>query len=380
MDVDSETGYLKRVLRVTGRVVMTLALTAIATVAILVGQSFLADRAAAVPDPVAAEPTPVSVEVVAHEQSFKTARRFLGQIEPASTVEMSFELNGLITDLNVQEGDTVEQGDLIAVLDKTLLQTEETRLQALRAATQSQLVFAQSRLERADNLQKEGFTSIETRDRALALRDELANRIAETDAALQAVAINLSKSVLRSPISGRIAAQAADASETVSPGQPIVTIMQTSSPEFRVGLPIGLDPSEVSGAEVQIADAIYPAELLQMRPDIDPVTRTRTALFRLPDDAPLLFGQTATLTLEVDTESAGVWVALDALKQGDGRVWTVLTVDDENIVRRAAVEIVHAEQDRAFVRGSIKDGDQLISKGAHRVVPGQTVQVASGGA
>lgn len=379
MSVDSESGTLKRALRATGRLLVTLAFMATAATAVVFGQSLLTDRAAAVPDPAAAEPTLVYVQIASHEDSFRTERRFLGQTEPSSTVEMSFELSGLVTELHVSEGDEVKQGDLIARLDTTLLETEEIRLQALRAATQSRLDFAQSRLERANNLQKEGFTSIETRDRALALRDELVNRIAETDAALQAVAVNLSKSVLRAPVSGRIAAQTADASETVSPGQPVVAIMETSAPEFRVGLPLDLDPSFLSTAEIQIASRSYPAELLQMRPDIDPATRTRTALFRLPKDTPFLFGQTAWLALKVETQATGMWVVLDALKKGDGRVWTVLTVDDTNTVRRATVEIVHAEQDRAFVRGSIRDGDRMISEGAHRVVPGQTVQIAGDG-
>lgn len=380
MAAEPKTRLLNRTLTTTGRIIVTLAFTFVALTAVIFGQSFLADRAAAIPPPLGAEPLPVNVQNVAHENSYLTERLFLGQVEPASTVDLSFELSGLITELHVSEGSAVQKGDLLARLDTTLLETEKTRLQALRSATKAQLVFAQTRLDRAINLQKEGFTSVETRDRALALRDELANRIAETDAALRAVEINLSKSVLSSPISGRVAAQTSDASETISPGQPILTIMETSAPEFRVGLPLDLDPELFTSATIQIAEATYSAELLQIRPDIDSVTRTRTVLFRLPENAPFLFGQTATLRIEIETKATGFWVALDALKQGDGRVWTVLTVDDTNTVRRAAVEIVHAEHDRAYVSGSVKDGDLLIETGAHRVVPGQKVQIANDGA
>ena len=116
-----------------------------------------------------------------------------------------------------------------------------------------------------------------------------------------------------------------------------------------------------------------------VRPDIDPVTRTRTAILTIADAGQMGLGRTAIVVLKDSIETQGAWVPLDAVKEGRGSVWNVLVVDDADIVRTAAVEILHAESDRLFVRGTFQDGDQMIRTGPQRVTPGQTVRVTDGG-
>ncbi|MFK7763169.1 MAG: efflux RND transporter periplasmic adaptor subunit [Roseobacter sp.] len=365
---------MKRLLAWIGRSTLTLGVAAIAGVTVVTGVGVLGDRAAAVPDPQAAAPLPVHVQTLRITDGYSVPRRFVGQIEARATVSLSFELGGKIEALLIDEGDAVTQGEVIARLDTDLLDAEATQLHAGRAALAAQLVFAESRLTRAKELQKQGFTSQETLDEALAARDELTNRIAETDAALQAVNINLEKSVLRVPVSGRIAAQDADPGETVQAGQQIVIVMDMDYPELRVGLPLHIDASQLGDFRIEVADRHLNATLKRLRPDIDPVTRTRTAILTIEQDKDLLFGQSAALVMQVDVPVSGAWIPLDALQSGNGSVWTAMVVIEET-ARRIAVEIMHIDGPRAFVRGSFEDGDQLIALGAHRIVPGQTVSV-----
>jgi RND family efflux transporter MFP subunit len=276
--------------------------------------------------------------------------------------------------LNVEEGDRVEEGQVIARLDTELLDADVMRLEASRAAAKAQLAFADARLSRAEELQKQGFASAERFDEALAMRDELVNRIAETDAALHAVQINKAKSSLHAPFSGRIGAQSVEANETITAGQPIMSIIETTAPEFRVGLPLDVAVETLKSAHISIAGREIPATLRQLRPDIDPVTRTRTAIFSLDTQTEMLFGQTAALLMETTVEERGAWVPVDALQSGDGSVWRLLVVQDDR-VRHAAVEILHIEGTKAFVRGSFDETSRIVAAGAHRVVPGQTVTV-----
>ncbi len=366
--------FAKRLLTMIGRSIVTLGVAALAGLALVTGVGVLGDRAAAVPDPEAAAPIPVQVEMVHFASGYSVPRRFVGQIEARSNLSLSFELGGRINDLLVDEGDLVTQGQVLARLDTDLLDAEETQLKASRAALSAQLVFAESRLTRAKQLQKQGFTSRETYDEALAARDELTNRIAETDAALRSIAINLEKSVLLSPVSGQIAAQNVEQSETVQAGQQVVSVMATGQPELRVGLPLNVDAAQLEDLQIDIAGRTLQAELKRLRPDIDPVTRTRTAIFTIEETGALLFGQTAALVLQTEIETPGVWVPLDALQSGNGSVWTVMVVVDDKL-RRAAAEILHIDGARAFVRGSFEPGDRIVIAGAHRVVPGQTVSV-----
>ncbi len=372
-DVTTPT-RLRRLLTTLGNMTVTLGVVGASAAAIVFAVGFLGDRAAAVPDPEGATPVPVNVASIRMEEHYTLPRRFIGQVEARTTVALSFELGGRIDELLVEEGDKVEAGSLIARLDTELLEAEARRLNASRAATAAQLDFAESRLERAEQLQKQGFTSTETLDQALAARNELSNRIAETDAALEAVKINIAKSELYAPVTGQIATQSVDAAETISAGQELITMIETSVPELRVGLPIDLDAAQLNEVKVDIDGTIVPATLKSLRPDIDPVTRTRTGLFTLETDLPVLIGRTAALLLDTEIPATGAWVPADALQSGEGSVWRLLIVDGGRL-GTVAVEIQHVENDRAYVRGTFVEGTQIVTSGAHRVVAGQAVTV-----
>ncbi len=48
-------------------------------------------------------------------------------------------------------------------------------------------------------------------------------------------------------------------------------------------------------------------------------------------------------------------------------------------LRRRELEIVHQEADRVFVRGTLADGELIVTEGMQRLVPDQLVRLATGG-
>ncbi|MCF6446065.1 efflux RND transporter periplasmic adaptor subunit [Nereida sp. MMG025] len=366
--------FLKRARRTVFNISLTGLVVVLAGAAVVGGSNLLAQRADASAEAEIANLIPVSVTPITLQDGYSLARQFVGQIESAASVPLSFELGGRLSDLLVEEGQTIKAGQLIARLDTALLKAEQERLIASRAALTAQLDLAQSRLARATALRKDGFASVEAVDQATATRDELISRTQEVDAALSTVAINLEKSELFAPFDGRIGMRNVDGGETLAAGAPILTLIETTAPQVRVGLPLSIDIAALQSPEIVVQGRTYDAVLLRVRPDIDPVTRTQTAIFSLnSDDAPA-FGQTATVVVTTPVDQVGTWLPLDAMQQGVGGYWTVLTVDD-NTVRQASVEVLHAEATRAFVRGTFQDGARMIATGAHRVVPGQRVRV-----
>lgn len=361
---------LRRIIVLTGTVICL----GFAGGAVVFGSELLAARVDQTPPVAPAALTPVAVTAIAFEDHYTTTRRFLGQLEPGSEVVLSFELAGRLAELAFDEGETVQKGDLVARLDTALLQVDRQRTKASRTAITAQLEYAKSRLARAQSLKTEGFSSQETLDQARATNDELLARLAEVDATLQSIEIRLEKSVIRAPFGGRVAAKSADIAETLAGGQPVLTLVETANPQLRVGVPLSVSPSDLQQARVEISGQFFPAQLDQIRPDIDPVTRTRTALFSLNLAEDVAFGQTASLVLEVSVMARGVWLPLDALQQGSGTLWTVLMLDGDT-VRPAAVEVLHQHSDRAYVQGTFPPGSLFIQSGAHRVVPGQQVRV-----
>jgi RND family efflux transporter MFP subunit len=368
-----------RPLRKLLRIAVTLVFAALAGAAVMAGSDLLAQRAGA-SAPVAPAPlVPVSVRPLRYEEGYRLTRRLVGQVEAGTEAVLSFERGGRLIELRVEEGAFVRAGAVIARLDTAQLETQANRLLATRKATEAQLEFAEMRLKRVRDLRVTGFSSQQSLDASLATRDELRSRVAEIDAALSSVQVDLDKSVLTAPFEGRIGARTVNLTETLGAGQAVVTLIETANPVVRIGLPLAIDPDGLRDVRITIGDATHSATLRQVRPDIDPVTRTRTVLFDVNSGLAPVFGQVATLMLDLPITARGAWVPLDALQEGSGSIWTILVVEDDR-VRAAAVELLHVEAGRAYVRGSFPDGVQIVHTGAHRVVPGQHVRRIGAGA
>ena len=366
-------GMLRRGLRLLGRVSLTLAVIAGAGIAVQLGASELARRADAAPTPEAAALVPVSATPLVRETGYTVARAFIGQVEPQKSVAVSFELPGRLDRIEVDEGDWIEKGQVLATQDVSLLAVERTRLLASKTAAEAQLRFAEQTVVRTEELKRRGFLSEAGLDEALSRRDELLARIAEIDAALENVAIRVAKSRITAPFDGRVTERLVDGGETLGAGQRVLGLVALHKPQVRIGVPLDIAETNLGDATIEIGDSRHPATLVTLRPDIDPVTRTRTAIFEIETLDRPAFGQIARLILPQRVDAAGIWVPTTTLKEGVRGQWTVLTVDADQTVRAATVEILHAESERVFVRGAFPEGTLLIDAGPQRVTVGQRV-------
>lgn len=365
-----------------GAIALTALTIAGAVGLVIAGKGPVARLAAQTAPVTAAEPVAVTARRFVVEDGYTVSRRFLGQVEPRQSADLSFELNGRVVEILVEEGDRVAAGSVLARLDTALLDTERAQLAAQRRALQAQLDFAEASLQRRTALRERGFSPDEAFDRAQSDRDALTAQLAETEAALASVQVRLEKSVLLAPFEGHVGARAVDAGATVAPGQAVLGLLETGAPRVRVGLPLWVDPAAHAEATIEIAGIARSATLIAVRPDIDPATRTRTALYALAGDAApgnAVFGETAALRIERRIAARGAWVPVASLREGRQGVWTVLVADGEGVVRALAVEILHAEADRAYVAGAFPGDAVLIEAGPHRVTPGQHVRLTGEG-
>lgn len=370
---DEKTGPLHRVAGAALRLTITLAVAAVAVLAIGLGSQELNRRAEALPAPDPAPAMPVTIKPIELASGYRITRSFVGQIEAKRTAVASFELSGQLNAILIDEGDTVSAGQPLATLDTRLLEAGRKQLEASKDALEAQLQFAKLTVARQSTLSDRGFASQAALDEALSRSDELSARITELDAALASNAIQTAKSQIFAPFAGRITERLVDGGESLSPGQAVLEIVEEGAPRFRVGLPIDLKKEDLAAATVDLDGTQYELTLITLRPDIDPVTRTRTALFEIQGAAGVTFGQTARLSVQDEVQKDGLWIPVTTLKEGLRGQWTVLVVDAENIVREATVQVLHTKGDDVFVWGAFPDGVRLIETGPHRVSVGQIV-------
>lgn len=371
----------QRMLLSAGRTALTLTVITGAVGAGVAGYTVLEARASALPAPEAAPKTLVAPKVLRMSNRVTLTRRFTGQFEAAQEVALAFEEGGTLAEVRVREGDAVAAGDVIATLDLRALAAERGSLAASRDAIEAQLELARRTNDRQTKLLEGGHVAPQRVDETSLRLTELAARLAEIDASLVRLDVRLSKTEIRAPFAGWIGTRSLDAGAIAAPGAPVVTLLEDAPARFRVAIDPALAARLDQGAAVKImvGKTHHTARLTEIAPELDPDTRGRVVYFDLNAAAhappPRATGEVVLPDARLE---AGAWVPLSALRQGPRGAWTLLTVELEGapVVALEAAELLHLDGDRAYIRGTFRDGALFLPEGTHRVVPGERVRLA----
>lgn len=316
---------------------------------------------------------PVQVAPLVIQDSYAVTARFTGQVEAARQAELGFESGGTLAEVLVDEGDRVAAGDVLARLDIRALQAERAAQVAARAAAAARRDLAELTAERQRRLAASDFASAQRADEARFRLAEAEAEIARFEATILTLDIALSKAEITAPFDGTVAARLRDEGARLGSGTPVLHLEETAAPQLRVGLPDALAQSLDADTPlpVTLPGGSGTATLDRLRPDLDPVTRTRAVVFTL--DRPAPSGTLVTLELTRDAQGQGAWVPLSALSEGIQGLWTLYLLDDDNLLRRESVEVLHATGTHAFVAGAFPNTARYVPAGAHRIAPGQRV-------
>jgi RND family efflux transporter MFP subunit len=210
-------------------------------------------------------------------------------------------------------------------------------------------------------------------------------QVKHVDATIKVLEVDLDRSTLRAPFAGSILSRWADEGTAVGVGERVLRLIEDQKLEVHVGVPAhaaeGLE--EGKAYEMEIGGEIRDARLRTLLSEIDSSTRTVTAIFEL-GSAPRVprVGQLARLKMVRRTKASGFWLPITALAEGRRGLWSAYSLEpdgpDETVrkVGLRELQLLHSEEDRAFVRGTLRDGDVVVQSGLHRLVPGQSVRMA----
>lgn len=383
------------------------------------------------------EPSPplrVTAMTLEAANAYSVSRVYTGEVAAGRTSELGFEQSGELVEIAVDRGDRVDAGQLLARLDSRRLEAQRRQLVAQRdgaaarlaelrngprrediataAATvqdlEQQLELERLRQQRRQVLYSEGAISQEDRDvvafnaealaeRLTAARSQLAElqagtrpeqiaaqqaEVEQLEARLIDIDLAIEKTAIFAPFAGAIAMRQVDEGTVVSAGQVVLKLVEQAAPEVEVGLPAevvaGLRLGQ--GQSFEIGGQQQTGTLVAILPDIDPLTRTQTVVFRLRDvGASLLPEQLATVAIAQTVATEGFWLPLTALTQGERGLWAayaLVPAEPEGFrVQQRDVELLHTAGERAFVRGLVEAGDRIVTDGLQRLVPGQIVQI-----
>lgn len=333
----------------------------------------------------------LTVEVFAAQiaDRYETRRRFPGRINSAQVADLSFQVGGEITAVDVEIGDRVQQGAALARLDPVRLELRAREAKAALGEAEAELKRAQASLERTRELFADGFATSQDNDDAIAARDSARERVVRLRRSADAAAEDLDDAMLVAPFSGAIVARYLDAGTVVNAGQPVLRINQDGKLEAQIGVPgdLAADIEIGQAFDLEVAGRMVSAMVQGIGDDIEEATRSVAIRFSINEvenaaaASALTPGALVRLVLAEERRGRGAWVPLSAIVESYRGLWSVfVVVDEDNVsrIRRKDVTIVAIGEDRVYVDGTIEDGDRVVRAAPFRFVPGQEVKVVGG--
>ncbi len=326
-------------------------------------------------------PSPLTVRVQAVEmsQSFELKEQFTGLIVPRQSSSLGFPGGGRVERIFVDVGDRVKKGQTLARLDTRALQAQLRAAEAGVAQAEAAHALTLVTVDRQVQLNQKGHVADQAVDEVLAQADRSKASIdaAAADADLLRVQIDLA--TITAPYAGTITSRTSDEGAIAAPGQPVLSMAESSVLQAQFGVPVSVAQTLTPGdlTELRVGEHIVSAKLKASTDMISASNRTVTLLFDEIDGAQISSGEVARLMMGRPVDENGFWVPISALTEKERGLWSVYVAreDDDDDWRTvpSAVEILHTDGDKAFVRGTVQADDLIILNGLQRLTPGQSV-------
>ena len=303
-----------------------------------------------------------------------------GQLMAKAAATVAAQVKGQVTEIQVHEGEAVESGAVLLVIDPERRQLEVASAKAQVAQAQAELAVAKRNYQRTKRLSK-GNVASEARLDEDRTRESLARSAANgAEARLGLARRALEDSTVRAPFSGLIARRHVSVGEYLSTGAALFDLVALDPIEVEFNL-AEIDSSKVAlGHPVKISIAPYPDETFDatvtvISPTIDPRTRTLRVKAELPNpDGRIRPGLFAHTDLGV-SERLGVIVVPDdaVVQRADGAV--IFRLDASGRVERRLVETgVHLDG-WVEISSGLSAGDVVVVRGQTRIDDGVAVSV-----
>jgi multidrug efflux system membrane fusion protein len=338
------------------------------------------------PAPSQAAPTGIPVTTThARKMDFPVYLRGLGQVQASASVLVRARVDGALMEVPVTEGQTVKQGDLIAVIDPRPFKAALDQAQAKKAQDQALLANAKLDQARYTSLAKQDFASRQQVDTQQATVGQFTAAIAGDDAAIENAKLNLSFCYITSPIPGRVGLRLIDPGNMIRSAdgagiisinqlQPITatfTLPQDTLPRIQAAMAAGkLTVLAFSGDDRTLLDQ---GTLLTPDNAIDPATGTIKLKASFPNANNALWpGQFVNSRLLVETLVNAITVPTAAIQHGPSGLY-VYAIKPDQTVARLPVEVTSQDGGLSVVAKGLDADAVVVTDGQSRLQIGLRV-------
>ena len=369
-------------------------------------------------------------------------RFFPGKVAAAKSVELAFQVPGLVVKLPVKEGQKVARGQIIGQLRQSEFQArreaaqgqfdqaravldglrlgerpeEQLRRETQLRAAEAKLANARTEFDRYARLLPNGAVSRSEYDLSqtayqVAQEDQKAARqlvekgtvarkedieaqegqVRTLEGRLLEAKVELADSTLRAPYNGVIAQRLIDEGQPVTANRPVVKFQNVDEIDIVVDVPeavmaTGFRPSAVRQMVAEFSKAPgqrFPVRLKELAQEADPATQTFQVRFTMkaPARVMALPGMTATVAVTYRrprTRGSHVFVPISAVTKQDTGQQVVWLMGADGTVRCRAVRIGEAKDGELEIAAGLSPGDRVVVAGAPFLRDGMKVRDLGG--
>jgi len=340
------------------------------------------------PPPTAA-PVPVTVGHVT-QKTVPVEVKTIGNVEAYASVSVKARVGGELQKVHFQEGQEVKKGDLLFTIDPRPYEAALKEYRAKLARDQALLKKARDDAERYGQLIKGDLISREQYDQVMANAQALGATVQADEAAVEHARLQVGYCYIRSPITGRTGSFLINQGNLIKADDeknPIVVIHQIQPIYVSFAVPEKYFP-EIKAAMAQetlpvkaaiAGDESRPVQgnLTFVDNRVDPATGTIRLKGTFKNDAKLLWpGQFVEVSLGLASQPNALVIPAQAVQTGQGEQFVYVVKSDQTVEYRA-VMVERIMDGEAVVKKGLAAGEQVVTDGQLRLVPGARVEIKS---
>lgn len=312
----------------------------------------------------------VSIQPI-QDTLFKHYAEVQGSVATDENIIIYPEFSGILTKVNVNEGDRVSKGQILARIDAGGLQSELAQLEA-------QERLAKTTYERQKRLWDQNIGSemqyLEAQTNYEALQSSV-----------QRLKSQLDKTIVRAPFSGIVDDVISEQGAVVTPGQnQLFRIISLDNMYVEADVPENYLSKISKGTDVKVnigsVGRKFKGKVSQVGNNINPNNRTFRIEVAVPNEKDLIKpNQIATIKLNDYTSENAIVIPESSIQKnamGESIVYILEQENDQNFgtARKVVVETGIVYNDSIEIKEGLKTGQILITDGAKNIRDGQEVK------
>ena len=321
------------------------------------------------------QPPATVTSVVVNQEEWSPSFSAVGSISAQQGAVVAAELAGTVSEVGFQNGAIAKKGDLLVKLDTS---SEDAQMATARA----DLELARKDLARTRDLAKRRVIS-------KAELDAAESKFKQKEGTVDNMQAMTGKKEVRAPFAGQLGIRQVNVGQTITAGQPVVSLQALDQVYVDFALPQQRLPQLAQGLEVRVrTDALsgreFVGKLTAVNSAVNAVTRNVSLQATLdnPDHVllPGMFAKVEVVLAEKQNTLVVPGTALSYAPYGDS-VFVIEKKKDEKtgkesqVIRQQFVRVGEARGDFVSITTGLKAGDTVVSTGVFKLRNGMPVKV-----